>query len=69
MYSKFTFIKYFFVGDLKSMTKIAESGSGSICERYGSADPDPVQNITDQQHCLQFLDTKNPPDHETKYAH
>ncbi len=30
------------------MTKIAESGSGSINQRHGSADPDPHQNVTDR---------------------
>ncbi len=28
------------------------SESGSICPRYGSADPDPHQNVTDPQHCI-----------------
>ncbi len=27
-------------------------GSGSISQRYGSWDPDPHQNVTDPQHCL-----------------
>jgi hypothetical protein len=33
------------------MTEIA--GSGSICQRHGSADPDldPHQNVMDPQHC------------------
>jgi hypothetical protein len=31
------------------MTKIA--GSGSICQRHGSADPDPHQNVMDPEHC------------------
>jgi hypothetical protein len=26
-------------------------GSGSISQRYGSADPDPYQNFIDPQHC------------------
>ncbi len=30
------------------MTNIA--GSGSICQRHGSEDPDPPQNIMDPQH-------------------
>jgi hypothetical protein len=34
------------------MTKIAESGSESLSQRYGSTDPDPYQNVTDPQHCL-----------------
>ncbi len=35
------------------MTKIAGSGSGSIIQRHGSADPDPdpLQNVMDPQHC------------------
>jgi hypothetical protein len=36
------------------MLKIAGSGSGSgsvsICQRYGSQDPDPYQNFMDPQH-------------------
>jgi hypothetical protein len=36
------------------MTKIAgsrsRSGSGSISQRHGSADPDPYQNVMDPQH-------------------
>jgi hypothetical protein len=36
-----------------SMTKIVESGagsvSGSVSERYGSADLDPYQNVMDPQ--------------------
>jgi hypothetical protein len=36
------------------MTKIAGPGSGSICQRSGSADPDPdpdpQQNVMDPQH-------------------
>jgi hypothetical protein len=27
------------------------SGSGSISQRHGSADPDPPQNVMDPQHC------------------
>jgi hypothetical protein len=36
------------------MTKIAgsESGSGSIGQRHGSADPDPPYNVMDPQHCF-----------------
>ncbi len=30
----------------KQKTKIAGSGAGSVRKRYGSADPDPCQNIT-----------------------
>jgi hypothetical protein len=34
------------------MTKIAGTGSGSISQRHGSADPDPdpPQNVMDPQH-------------------
>jgi hypothetical protein len=41
----------FFVS-LKSLTKGVRSGvgSGSISQRYGTADPDPHQNVTDPQH-------------------
>jgi hypothetical protein len=41
------------------MTKIGGSGSGSIIQRHGSADPDPHQNVMDPQHCLEvtFLKT------------
>jgi hypothetical protein len=28
-------------------------GVGSISQRFGSGDPDPHQNVTDPQHCLQ----------------
>jgi hypothetical protein len=34
------------------MTKIAGSGSVSISQRHGSADPDPYQNVMDPQNCL-----------------
>ena len=27
-------------------------GSGSVSQRYRSADPDPHQDVTDPQHCL-----------------
>jgi hypothetical protein len=30
-------------------------GSGSISRRYGSGDPDPHQNVTDPQHCLNMI--------------
>jgi hypothetical protein len=35
------------------LTKIAESGVGSgfVSQRYGSADPDPYQYVTDPHHC------------------
>jgi hypothetical protein len=42
------------------MTKIAESESGSICQRPGSADPDPDprQNVMDLQHCYKTYDPR-----------
>ncbi len=38
-----------------SMTKI--SGSGSISQRHGSADPapDPYQNVMNPQHCIHVI--------------
>ncbi len=40
----------FLLASWRSMTKIAESWSGSISQMHGSADPDPYQNVTDLQH-------------------
>jgi hypothetical protein len=37
------------------MTKIAGSGSESISQRHGSADPDPPQNVMDPQHCFKRI--------------
>jgi hypothetical protein len=39
------------------MTKIAGSGSGSIGQRHGSADPDPDprQNVMEPEHWLDVL--------------
>jgi hypothetical protein len=39
------------------MTKIAESGSGSICQRHGSADPVPDLNVMDLHHWCWYLPT------------
>ncbi len=44
--------KIFFVPSWRSPTKIARSGAGPGTVRYGSADPDPYQNVTDRQHGL-----------------
>jgi hypothetical protein len=41
----------FFAGVLKVKQKIAGSGSGSISQRHGSANPDQYQNVTDPQQC------------------
>jgi hypothetical protein len=38
-----------------SLTKIPGSGSGSVGQRYGSADPGPHQNVTDPQYLLIVL--------------
>jgi hypothetical protein len=43
----------FFVDVLKVTDEIARSGS--ISQRYGSADPDPYQNFMDPQHCFENL--------------
>jgi hypothetical protein len=39
------------------MTKIAESGSGSISQRHGPADPDPHQNVMNPEHWFKFPPT------------
>jgi hypothetical protein len=39
--------KYFFFASLKSLKKGVGSGAGSISLKYGSADPDPHQYVTD----------------------
>jgi hypothetical protein len=38
------------------MTKVAGSGSGSISQRHGSADPDPYQNVMDPKHWFYTLE-------------
>jgi hypothetical protein len=43
--------KNFFL-NLRSVMKIAGSGSGSISQRLGSKDPDPYINVMDPQHCV-----------------
>jgi hypothetical protein len=51
----------FLLASWRSMTKIAGSwsksgsGSGSISQRHGSADPDPHQNVMDPEHWLQYF--------------
>ncbi len=44
--------KKIFFASSKSMKKVVGSGAWSICQRYGSGDPDPHQNVTDPQHCI-----------------
>jgi hypothetical protein len=44
-----TMKKIYFFLSIKSMKKGV--GSGSIGQRYRSADPDLHQNVTDPQHC------------------
>jgi hypothetical protein len=46
-------MKKVFVAPFKSLKK--GIGSGSIIQRYGSADPDPHQNVTNPQHCSNLL--------------
>jgi hypothetical protein len=36
------------------------AGSGPICQKYGSADPDPYQNFIDPQHWLRALKSPDP---------
>jgi hypothetical protein len=54
------------------MTKIAESESGSISQRHGSADPDPDpdphQNVMDPQHCMPEL-TLSPPVRDYEFGY
>ncbi len=40
------------------------SGSGSIIQKYGSADPDPHQNVTDPQHCCIVTESFDDPHDE-----
>jgi hypothetical protein len=50
-----------FFASLKSLKKgvVSEVGSGSVSQRYGSADPDPHKNVTDPQHCYLVLFTRH----------
>jgi hypothetical protein len=47
---------FFFLAYLKFLKKGVGSGVGSgsraMSQRYGSADPDPHQNVTDPQRCV-----------------
>jgi hypothetical protein len=42
---------FFLLATCLPLTKKAESGFGSVSQWYGSADPDPYQNVTDPQRC------------------
>jgi hypothetical protein len=42
--------RHFFTS-LKSRKKVV----GSISQRYGSGDPDPLQNVTDPQHFFWYI--------------
>jgi len=56
--TKIFFLNWFFVGILRSKTKIAGSGSASGSDRSTDPDPDPDphQNVMDPQHCfIKFL--------------
>ncbi len=44
--------KFFVAVSKVVLTKIAGFGSGSVSQRYESANPDLYQNVTDPQHCL-----------------
>ncbi len=44
----FLFLNKFLLASWSSVTKIA--GSGSIRQRHGSVDPDPLQNVMDPEH-------------------
>ncbi len=44
--------KRFLVAIFKVTDKIAGPKSGSVSQKYGSADPDPDQNVSDPQHWL-----------------
>ncbi len=53
--------KLFFAGiskvnDENSRIWDPDPGSGSISQRHGSADPDPLQNVMDPQHWLYVLE-------------
>ncbi len=47
------FLMSFLLASWRSMTKRAGSGSESISQRHGSADPDPHQNVIDPKHWTQ----------------
>jgi hypothetical protein len=49
LYKKISFLLA--SGNGRSMTKIAGSGSKSVSQRHGSADPDPHKNVMDTEHC------------------
>jgi hypothetical protein len=52
------------------MTKIAGSGSRSISQRHGSADPDPHQNVMDPEHCQKHTDpTDLDPDADQEHCY
>jgi hypothetical protein len=48
------FLTGFFVGVLKVTDKEAGTESGSVSQRYGSADPDTSQFVTDPEHWRKY---------------
>jgi hypothetical protein len=57
VYKKKVCKKNYYFASLKSLKKIVGSGvgSGSICQKYGSRDPDLHQNVTYPQHCTEDI--------------
>ncbi len=57
---KKTYRKIFFLPHWRLLMKITGSWvgseSGSVIQSYGSADPDPFQNVTDPQHWLSYTE-------------
>jgi hypothetical protein len=51
---------YFLSASCRPLTKKTGTGSGagSVSRWYRSADPDPYQNVTDPQHCVQIKQGK-----------
>jgi hypothetical protein len=45
-------VKKIFICIFKIAEERSGSGVGSRCQRYGSGDPDPHQNVTDPQLCF-----------------
>ncbi len=49
-----TNLEIFFIGILKVTDEKSRIRS-LIRQRYGTADPDPYQNVTDMEHCLKQM--------------
>jgi hypothetical protein len=50
--TKIVFVGILKVNDEKKQDPDPGSGSGSINQRHESADPDPLQNVMDPEHCM-----------------